>query len=77
MSITNESSRVSTKLHTSGHYPTPKISIVMSKYDQRKPITHLATCFPLQIGTIIQHLLALLHELTFPNKITTHHIFEL
>jgi hypothetical protein len=54
-----------------------KNSIVLSKYHQRKPITHLATCYPLQLGTTIQHLVALLHELAFPNKFTTHHIFEL
>jgi hypothetical protein len=54
-----------------------KISIVLSKYHKTKLIAHLATCYPLQLGTIIQHLVALLHELAFLNKITTHDIFEL
>jgi hypothetical protein len=52
-----------------------KFAIILNKYHQRKPITHLATCYPLQLGTIIQHLVALIHELAFPKKITTHRIF--
>jgi hypothetical protein len=36
MSITNESSRMSTKLHTLGHYPTPKVCHCLEQIPPKK-----------------------------------------